>query len=913
MPDEDVRELKHWLVRAKLEPPRQRLSLVSRLRLLSRLDDGLAMRLCLIVAPAGFGKTTLLAEWRERMLARDARVAWLTLDEADGDVKQFLSYLIVALSSAGVAMNRLETLAEQGLMELPVHAVLDGALEAVAAAGAPVVIVLDDYHRMDSADVDSVVCRLIDAAPENLMVVAASRSRPSLKTPQMLAAGRATEIDADALRFSLDETRGLMDPRASDRDVTAVFERTEGWAVAVQLARLAFAGDRHMDLALGRLTGHSGHFASYLTDQVLANLAPDLVDFLMQTAILERFNAPLANAVCDGMDSWAMLKRLEPLYSLLMPIDDRGEWFRYHHLFAEYLQNLLRRRCPDRLETLHGRACEWLRAQGYVSDAVRHASLASDFDRCAQIIEEAGGWELILYGGIGHLRGLLRHMPEKELYRFPRVLLARAYLSLKDGQIPDARKLVEAARAARSAEGADDRRAFERDMINVGTLTDLYEDRAFSPERLRQVRALQDGVDPSDSLTGGVLFCANALASLAVGDFDDAETRSRNAMRAMRRANSVLGLNYCFLHAGGAAFYRGRFQIAEAHYRQARQLAEDNFGADSGLRSLADVLHGALLFWRDEWNGDALADFDRALTHVENYDGWFEIYAHALDVSVAARLHLDDVAGAEAAIRRGQAIAAERGIERLELLVEGHRLACLVYEGENLQAARLSGELTERLPPGCWRRDRYLWRPYCEAGLRMAEAIALADRSQAVLALDDVIACARSLEANFYLVRALVRKATLLYEAGDRAGAIRDMIESLELATPERIKKPFREKPATAPLLRAALKHAREEALDSVILGFIGACLEPESASAGGTEALEAFGLSPREMEVLQELAHGASNKEIARALDLTEHTVKFHLKNIFAKLGVERRGQAIALARGPSDELCGQGAYSKG
>lgn len=888
-------------MRAKLDPPRQQFSLISRERLIEALDRALAMRLCLIVAPAGFGKTTLLAEWRERLVRRGVRVAWLTIDEADGDVKQFLSYLAIALSDAGVPMGRLETLAEQGLMEQSVDSVLAAMLDAFAAAGAPVAVVLDDYHRMASAEVDAVLCRLMEAAPGNVTLVAAARMRPSLNAPQMLAAGDAVEIDANALRFSLDETRSLLDPRASETDIAAVFERTEGWAVAIQLARLVFSGDRPMDFALGSLTGHGGHFASYLTDQVLATLPPDLVEFMAETSILERFNAPLANAVCDRPDSWAMLKRLEPLHSLLMPLDDRSEWFRYHHLFADYLQTLLRRRFPDRIAVLHRRASAWLRNEGYIADAVRHSSLAGDFSACAAMIEEAGGWELILYGGIGHLRSLLRHIPKKELSRFPRVLLARAYLALKDGQIPDARTMVEAARAA-SPTGLDatSASAFERDLINIGTLADLYEDRAFSPEKLHRLRALQEETDPADSLTRGVLCCANALASLSVGDFSDAESRSRGAMRAMRGANSVLGLNYCFLHAGGAAFYQGRFQKAEADYRQARQLAEDNFGADSGLRSLADVVLGALLYWRDEWEEGALAGFDRALTHVENYDGWFEIYAHALDVSVAARLEAGDIDGAENAIRRGQTIAAERGIERLELLAEGRRLDCLVHAGEKLQAARLVGELSVKLPTGGWRRDPYIWRPYCEAGLAVAGAVALTDRSAALTVLDDVIVCARTLGANFYLVRALVRKAAFLYEAGDRGEALSDIVEALELATPERIMKPFRDRPATTSLLRAALKHAREEALDSVLLGFIGACLETAPASAARAETLGAFALSARELEVLEELAHGSSNKEIARALDLTEHTVKFHLKNIFTKLGVERRGQAIVIARNP-------------
>lgn len=895
-----------WLIRAKLEAPRQQIALVGRPRLLHILDHALSRRLCLVTAPAGFGKTTLMAQWRADLMRRDVAVAWLTLDEDDSEARQFLSYVIFALSAAGVETGRLLTLAEQGLMELPVPATVAAVLEAIAACPRPVTLMLDDYHRAETDEIDSLLTRMIDAGPDNFTLVLNSRRRPALSIPQLIAAGQAIEIGPEALRFSIAETRAALEPSVTDSELEVMFQRTEGWAMAIQLARLATAGDnvsgdRIEGRIFGAFHGQGGHLASYLADQVLAKLPEDLQAFLIQTSICERFNASLANALTNRQDSFEVLRRLEPLHALLVPLDEGQEWYRYHHLFADYLLDSLKRRHPADLKPLHLRASHWFEDNGFVSEAVRHARLAEDYDRCARLIEQAGAWELILFGGIGYLSNLLRNIPDREMMRFPRLQAARAYLAVKQGQILDGRRLLEDALAnpiGREAQG-DVTQGLGRDLLNVTAMQEVYEDRWVTTESLARIAAMIARTPEADAVTRGVLLCAEIINNLALGRLDAAQDQLMQATRAMRQGNTVLGLNYCYIHAGTVALYQGKLRLAEANLWEAQRMAEDNFGADSGLKALADVLLNGLLFWSGEWSEDNLAKFKAALLYAELYDGWYEIFTTAIEVEAAAALLRQDQVALDAAIERAQALADSRGIRRLAMTADAYRLSAALLRNDAATARSVAERLESDLPLECWKSEPHCWHPYQIAAPALAAWTAQRDRARGLRILDDLVACCERVGTDFYLIKALIARAQLLDMAGQRPAALHDLLDALTRAAPEKIRMPFRLARGLSPLLHAAQKKAREDGADLMVMRFIATCLESGIGSDQRQAPSEAAGLfSTREYEVLLELMQGHSNKEIARTLDLTEHTVKFHLKNIFTKLKVERRNEAIAAAR---------------
>lgn len=879
-----------WITRAKLDAPVQQVREVERTHLLAQLDLFLEKRLGLIVAPAGFGKSTLMAQWRDRQRSRRNFVAWLSLDEADSEPLQLFSYLVVALERSGVELGSLVKLAEQGLMNSMLRSATSAMLESIAQAGARVVLILDDYHRVSGPAVDRLMNTILGAAPHNFTIILASRHRPNLDLPRLLAAGVASEIDADALRISRAEIETVLDPAMEPAAMDLLHARTEGWPVAIQLARFLLQSENRGLALLEMFKGDSGHIAAYLTDQVLCSISEEERLFLLQTSILERFNAPLADAATGRTDSRDMLARLGHLNALLVPLAEPAGWFRYHHLFAEYLQGQLQRDYSSSIASLHLKASLWFEENEDLADAVRHAREAGDLPRCAALIEQAGGWELILFGGIGYLRNLLGNIPPGAISDFPRSQIALAYLYLKDGRLAEARSLFEVARDA--GRDALDDGPLARDLLNVGALLDGYEDKRTPAvfDRLAATIAKQRASDP---MTIAILTCEQSLTALALGRIPEAEVCAQEAMRSMRRARTILGLTYSTLHAGLAALYQGRFSIAEAHFGAACRMALDNFASDPGLKAQSHLLVAVLAYWRGKGADRNGADFRSAIEHVEAYDGWFELYANGLQVEC-------DLAneGPAEAITRARRIAADRGLRRLELLADVQSL--LYNSGTGGHA--VARQLQLALPQGIWRRDPFLWRPFVASRLALARHLVDGNRAAAVQGLDDALECCRTTGATIFLIDTLAARAAILDRSGDRTGALADLIEALSMAAPEHIARPFIRSRDLVPLLRTILKTARSEYIDVIVTEFAKDILSMVAPSNdvgdGGMSALSA-----REREVFEELVEGRSNKEIARSLGMTENTVKFHLKHIFLKLEVQNRGQAIAQARPrPSD-----------
>lgn len=895
-----MRERAHqdWsLAQLKLEAPRQHESVIERPRLISILNALHGARLLLLVAPPGFGKTTLLSQWRAIEATR-ARAAWLTLDEGDAEPRVFLSGLIFALAAAGVDVARLTSQAELGLAEIP----LDVAVSAVAGAldetAGPVVILLDDYHRPSNPGLDDLVVKLVRLLPENATIVLSSRVRPNVDTPRLLASGLAAEINAEPLRFTAEESRQVLDADISDAELRALTSQTEGWPVAMQLARLVMRVEQSVPASLRRLTVRGGHLSTYLADELIKTLPLECVDFLIETSILERFTTELTDAVRQRDDSWAMMEALEPLQSLITPLDAEGRWFRYHHLFADYLQNQLRQRKPGKVADLHLRASEAFAAQDLLVEAVRHAGHAGDFQRCADLIEEAGGWRLVLYGGQRELSQVLACVPQSERLPRPRLLFADAYRSIKAGAIQSGRAMFDLAGHAGFSRDRrwDELSDIDRDALNVGLLLQLYEDRDVDESLVAFLGDFRTRIPASEGLTRGILNCAGAVGALGVGRLNEAEAFARDGMAAMRAASSVLGVNYCFLHAGLASLYRGDIRTAQAYLSQAREMAEENFGADSGLKSISDLIHWTICYWRQGEVADA--GIDSAFRHVCDYDGWFDIYSVGLDTRFRMALVAGDQTRMAAIVEDGEQVARGRGLERLSWIVQSQTLHLRLANGDKGRAKALFEALAERFPLGCWRSRPVLWRPYQDCGHAMIYWCEGADRQAGLALADDLLANARSVGSRLYEIRALLLRARLHDRMGLGDEVSADLARAVGLAAAEGVRQPFFEQPQLAPHLRRLKKdlwHGGGDPLEAAFLTSLASDLAGAEQRGDGAHPVE---LSPRELEVMQELANGATNKEIARTLDMTEHTVKFHLKNIFAKLGVDRRAHALAAFR---------------
>lgn len=875
-----------WILRSKLEMPHNNVQLIDRPRLYEQMDQWLSLDLGVVTGPAGYAKSTTIAEWCRQQRNKNTKIAWFSLDEADQEPAQFLSYLVASLASAGIVAPGLETGAEEGFLAGGLSSALSTLLEAVREEASPVVLILDDYHRVGESRVDELLRSLLWLAPSNLTVIIATRVPLPFDIGALLAAGRAREIGSDALAFTKGELATVFPPGLGEDEISLLYERTEGWPVAVQLAKLLIA-DSPTISHLQNFRGHSGHIATYLAEQIVSGLSKELRAFLCLTSPLERFNVQLADAVTGKTSAGKMIDQLSRLDALVVREEDVDTYYRYHHLFAEFLETELRREYGEEAAiAVHQNASQWYEASGQMAEAVRHAREAGDSDRCASLVEKEGGWELILFGGIGYLRGLLKQIPESVVREYPRTLLAKAYLAMKDGLIADARAMFDAAKNTLNEKV--DASVLERDILNIGTLIAGYEDTPTSMAELERLEHQLSQVPVSDPLTRSILASQLIMCELAVGDFVAADHRANMTMRTMREARTVLGLNYCYLHAGLSAMHQGRLKAAEAHFGVARRMAEENFSFDPGLRALSRILTASLQFWMGEQAEYSSEQMEADLDHVEQYDGWLDIYSAGLIVEVFQLGNL------EGAITRNDRIAERRGLGRLSRIVDSIKIGFAI----NDNIGSLALKLKQRLPAEIWKNEPFLWLPFLESRLALGHYYAKLDRSKAIKFLREGLDCAQKFGANVHAVRLLVARAVLLDMAGNRNKAIDDLTEALTIAAGERIVGPFTGHRGLVPLLRAVVRQSQESYIDILIVDFANSIITRLARKDGDAEGGNSAGLSPREREVLDELATGRSNKEIARLLDMTEHTVKFHLKNIFGKLSVDRRTEAVVRAK---------------
>lgn len=898
---------KNWLIRSKLRAPSQQQSLVERPSLLKHLNKVQTCGLAVVAAPAGFGKTTLLSQWQASLRKDGTSVAWVTLDEDDADPDLFLTYIILALADAGAELGKLEVLANQGFAGTLPHAIIAALFDILAQSHKEYLLILDDYHRLDCPVIDTLIDDILRIRIPNFSLVIATRTKPNIDLPVYVVTGQAIEIEGEALRLTRDETRHVINIDLPDQLLDIWFRKTEGWAVAVQLARFLASNVDPANMTPDGLAcllgGQGGHIASYLTDQIISKLDQKTQNLLINISILERFNFDLANFICGIDNSGEILLSLEALNTLIMPIGEDREWYRYHNLFAECLQGHLQKKLSsNKVLELHKHTSLWFEENHYIGEAVKHACAAHDFARAASLIENAGGWELILFGGIGYLRSLLKNIPDGEAVKFPRLLIAKSYLALKNGQLAKANDLFNLASTQHNADGEGDKdgrlsqyKGLARDILNQKILLQAYTDDFSGPDKLKDFTSANNLIAADDHITRGVIDCNRALHCLAHGRFQEAVFVCRDAMIAMRLADSVLGMNYCYLHAGLAAFYQGDLQLAEANFWEASNLAEDNFGADSGLQALSQTLLSALFFWKGIFSEENhVVKFKNAFAHIETYDGWFEIFATAVEVGFAFDLFEVGDTKTEA-LTRARRIAKERKLPRLSAMVMSYDLM-IATRNNHQQAQELAMQLQQDFPVDCWHENRFLWRPFQVVATALSDFWEDTDRTEAIRYATSRVKCCETVGANLYLIPALLNRAQLVDKTGNRDEALQDVIRAFELAAPNQIYEPFRTRRGLNTLLRAALKYGRVSVINPVVQRFIVLCSRRLTKEI--EEVLEQSQISSREYEVLIELDAGLSNKEIARALDLTEHTVKFHLKNIFQKLDVVRRAHAVIEAK---------------
>jgi LuxR family maltose regulon positive regulatory protein len=593
------------LITTKLNQPVPRV-LVHRAGLVARLEADAPHKLTLIRAPAGWGKSTLLADWHASTAGDGRRFAWLTLDTDDNAPVRFWSYVIAAVQTveptAGAASLSLLRAPGTSLLteSLPVF------LNELMQMGSPLTLVLEDYHLIRTEAVHESLTFLLEHMPPTLEVVIASRTEPPLPLARLRARGELLEIDAVALRFTEDETDALLNRLnglgVGRRDVSRLAERTEGWAAGLYLAALSLRDGRDAGVFIDEFTGDDRHVVDYLTDEVLDSQTPEAREFLLRTAILDRMCAPLCEAVA-GTGSADLLFEIERSNLFLVPLDHRREWYRYHHLFSELLRHELELSHPDLVPELHRRAAAWLIDQGDVSAAIGHSAAAGDLETAGELI--ATHWNVFLnQGHVETVAGWLDRLPAEDVAADARLCLARAGTFLTLGRNDEAEGWLDAAAAAEAA--------LPVGAASVEAEAAIYRavSRYRSGDMASALDAAQRAVDlerDDESPWRAMAYAALGRSLYWVGDPTGAQYALAEAIRLAQPPGNTLSVLGAMGYLAALHVGRGELDEAEALIESATALGDAAHFSEHWVTTMVLVARGHALAARGDLDAAGMA------------------------------------------------------------------------------------------------------------------------------------------------------------------------------------------------------------------------------------------------------------------------------------------------------------------
>jgi LuxR family transcriptional regulator, maltose regulon positive regulatory protein len=913
------------ILATKLYIPPPRAKIVLRPRLLERLNEGLSSgrKLILISAPAGFGKTTLVSEW---LATCGQPVAWLSLDEGDNDPTRFLTYFIAALQTVAPDIGKRVLAILESPQPPPTETILISLLNEITTVQEQFILVLDDYHVIDSKPVDAALTFLIEHLPPQMHLVIATREDPHLPLARVRARGQLIELRAADLRFTSSEAteflNQVMGLNLSAEDTSILENRAEGWVAGLQLAALSMQGREDVASFIRAFAGDHRYIVDYLVDEVIQRQSEPVRSFLLQTAILDRLNGSLCDAVTGQEESNSRLEALERGNFFVVSLDDKRHWYRYHHLFADVLRMHLIMEQPDQVSVLHRRASEWYEHNGSMNNAIRHALAAEDFERAAGLVE-------LVFPAMNRSRqfatllGWLKALPD-ELVRFRPVLSTEyALVSMSCGEnesvepwlrnaerwlytTADGRELPESPAAGMVVV---DKEEFRRvpgmiALIRAGQALGRGE----LSETVKNARRALDLAPEDDYLTLGGAASQLGLVAWANGDLDSARPMTADGLENLRRAGYISP-------ALGGSIVLADIQTAQGHLHEAMTTYER--GLQWATRPGAPVLQGA-------------ADMHVGMSNLHYEHNDLKTATQLLLTSQA----LGEFAGLPQNPYRWRAAMARIRVaqgdldEALDLLDQAERL----YDGAfspnvrpvSTRKTRVwvsQGRLGEALG---WAREKGLSIESELSYLHEFDHITLArvllalyqnDHSEKYISgvlglLERLLKAAEERGGKGSVIEILVLQAIAYHAQGDLLAALNPLQKALTLAEPEGYVRMFLDEGSSMMQLLAAVRRLPEASAREIMprqglptyTDKLLAAFEAEKQNSEDIPNLPPASpaetliepLSERELEVLKLLRSELSGPEIAGQLIVSINTFRTHTKSIFSKLGVTDRRAAI-------------------
>ena len=858
------------LLSTKFSIPPLRTGLVSRPHLIERtetdlLQDGVfGRRLTLISAPAGYGKTTLAIDWLQRL---NLPVAWLSLDEADNDPRRFITYVIAAMRNINENIGGTATAMLQSPQPPPDELMLTSLVNEISVVTQPFILALDDYHVIHTPTIHKQLAFLLEHQPNTLHLVITTREDPLLPVSRLRARNQVLEIRQDELRFTLEEIakflKNVMGLDLSHDEISALERRTEGWIAGLQLAALSMRGRDDLAGFIQAFTGSSRFILDYLIEEVFEGQTPDVKDFLLKTSILERLSAHLCDAVIEGSVSREMLEALEQANLFIVPLDQSREWYRYHRLFADLLRHRLRTSSIPESE-LHQEASQWYEQNSYPADAIQHALAAKDWERAGSLILSNNS-EFLKRGEVLTVIRWFQALPGEILLSNPNLCFDYCWPLLLAGKFDEARPLLE--RVAQMTEGTPE-------LIGEVYAAQAYLARgkgehALMVEKSQQAMALL----PKSSVDSrGIVAMNLGLAYWHMGQMQAAEEVLAEALEASRTTGNHYAALTSLIFQGRVLAVRGQLHQSEKLFERAVQM-----DGDIPINALAYMDLATLHY---EWNALDVSDghIQKAIEICQRSQN-NEFLVGALMIKSRTRIAQGDLAGAENALDQAWDLVRSGKIPTgTAVRMDSAQVRLSLAKGE------ATGEWEEKLTETVDCHPFYRF-------LGVTKARTLPD-AHARAYLDGL---SQTAQANDWIYGLVAIRALQTVIAETQDDASRFLREALQLSEGEGFIRSFVEVGAKlVPLLREASRRGIAPEYACRILEVMTG--KAEIAEAGLKSMVEP--LSERELEVLQLVTEGMSNREIAEELYISTGTAKTHVHNLCGKLGVRNRTEAAMRAK---------------
>lgn len=863
--------------------------LITRAGLLERLDHARLARVSLIQAPAGYGKSTLLAQWCARLAEQQIPALVLSLDESLAAYERFFAALrraIAGTAGAGKGLGR-EVSDRRRPPALECARELAGGLRTRIE---PLVIALDDYQRVAGDELDAALGEFLRAIPATVHVAISSRPPVEIPLAVLSLEAHVARLEVKDLRFSDAEIGELFEQGLTTDELAMLSVWTEGWPVAVQLARAYVESCPDRKAALGHLSAQTDQaVGGYLTEQILARLAAEDRYLLVKTSFLDCLDADSVEAITGTVEAWRPLERLADACVLVRDTENGdGASYRCHHLLREVLYSELRKRGREEVLRVRARAAAWFRQRGRLEEALRQGRAAEDYELVASIVLEMGG---ILYGvthGSHELRQLLSQIPPAVLTRYPRLLLAQAFDLVKEGRMDAAQDIIRGVRSGLKGDISGDPLLL-RDLSLAEVAIACYSGTTtLEASHIALLeRAIRD-VGPEDDLGRGLLNTLLAATYYQGSEFSSASAAGEAALYHFQQLSSLNGVAHCHVHLGLICLEQGRTEPALAHWRQAKSRFDAGNITDQSGSALATVLMAEALYEMGDLAG-ARALCESAVATLENGEPFYPAL-------LSAYRTLSGIGLLQEGLVRSLAVldAAARTIGRRRLAGEIERFIGLRRIEVQLQAgafSRLSEDTGGRLQAGWSAPVTGVPRAWYETDYQMLLGARLAlqdgDCEGAIAQLSELDQSCLAQGRVRTRISILIVLAAAHHAARRRELAIAAMRQAVALS-------------AKGPAVRAFLEDSRLAMPLLVYLSASGGSCGIEAAEMALIERLlsmlQGRGVagevlfSSRELEILQQLVLNNNNKLIARALGITPDTVRFHLKKIYEKLGVSDR-----------------------